>query len=167
MEPERADFPYEAESKQKVTEAISVIMNELNGGPKKKIAMAIYDRVSREHRTLQQAFWSAMLLAQIEYATDPFDLRNEAAVKLANRVKEMAKAKQLRYGLGLHLTRDSTRGILKYETHLQRLRSGVCTLPRETRLHQSMRKLWCQDCRKATTAPQSQSVMGGQAHAHH
>src|ERR1017187_6999222 len=99
MEPERADFPYEKESKEKVTEAISVIMDELNGGPKKKIAMAIYDRVSREHRTLQQAFWSAMLLAQIEYATDPFDLRNEAAVKLANRVKETARANNFDMGL--------------------------------------------------------------------
>ena len=90
---------YEQKSRDNVTQAISTILDELNGGNRKKIASAIYDRLSREHRTLQQAFWSAMLLAQIQYADNRHDLRNEDAVKLAKLVKDLAVRNNMDMGL--------------------------------------------------------------------
>lgn len=85
--------------REKIVEAVKVILDELNGGNRKQIAQSIYHAVSRDHRTLQQAFWSAILLAQIEYATEPFDKRNEQAVQLANKVKELAKENNYDVGL--------------------------------------------------------------------
>ncbi len=90
---------YTTATRAKVADAVKVILAELNGGNRKRIAASIYSAVAGDHRTLQQAFWSAVLLAQIEYASEPFDGRNEQAVKLANRVKEMAVANN--YDMGL------------------------------------------------------------------
>jgi flavin-binding protein dodecin len=82
-----------------VTEAVKTIMDELNGGSRKAVADAILDAVARTHRTLQQNFWDAMLQAQTGYAAHTFDARNEAAVKLANAVKDMAREKNWDLGL--------------------------------------------------------------------
>lgn len=79
--------------------ATNVILRALNRSNGRAIAQAIYDTVAKDHRSTQQLFWSAMLLAQIEYATDPFDGRNMEAVKLANRVKEMAIVLNYDHGL--------------------------------------------------------------------
>lgn len=89
----------EAAPKDVVEKAIKDILRELSRGNVREIAQTIYGTVYAHHRTAQQLFWSAMLLAQIEYATDPYDGRNEAAVILANRVKEAAV--KLNYDLGL------------------------------------------------------------------
>jgi len=86
-------------SKEKVVDAVLAITRELNGGSRKDISEAIFETVSREHRTLAQAFWSAMLLAQIDYAESRFDLRNEASVELAKAVKELAIEKNWDMGL--------------------------------------------------------------------
>ena len=75
---------------QKVKEAVQTILNELNGGNRKDIAATILDTVRSDHRTLQQLFWSVMLLAQIGYADSRYDLRNEASVNWAKKVKEVA-----------------------------------------------------------------------------
>ena len=85
--------------RDKVRDAVGVILDELNGGNQRHVAAAILETVEHEHRTLQQAFWSAMLLAQMNYADNSFDLRNECAVKLAKAVDETAK--RLGYDLGL------------------------------------------------------------------
>lgn len=90
----------------KVKDAVSVILAELNtmsSSSKADIAHTIFDTVARDHRTLQQAFWSAIMKAQISYA-DSYtefqpDLRNEAAVKLAKAVKATAIENNLDYGL--------------------------------------------------------------------
>jgi hypothetical protein len=74
----------------KVKDAIQVILNELNGGNRKEIAATILDTVRSEHRTLQQLFWSAILVAQIGYAESRYDGRNEVAVTWAKKVKEVA-----------------------------------------------------------------------------
>ena len=87
------------ENNQKVKEAVQTLLNCVNGGDAREIANIIWETVSRDHRTLQEGFWSAMLLAQIKYADNPSDLRNEAAVKLAQKVKEMAKENNFDYGL--------------------------------------------------------------------
>lgn len=87
------------ENDQKVKEAVQTLLCCVNGGDPRDIAKIIWDNVSRDHRTLQQGFWSAMLLAQIQYADNPSDLRNEAAVKLAQKVKELAKENNFDYGL--------------------------------------------------------------------
>ena len=75
---------------QNVVEAIKTIMNELNGGNRQNIARDIFEVIRFEHRTLQQNFWSVMLLAQIDYASMASDLRNEDSVKLAKLVKKIA-----------------------------------------------------------------------------
>ena len=87
------------ENNQKVKEAVQTLLNCVNGGDAREIANIIWETVSRDHRTLQEGFWSSMLLAQIKYADNPSDLRNEAAVKLAQKVKEMAKENNFDYGL--------------------------------------------------------------------
>src|ERR1035441_8564240 len=86
----------------RVKEAIQVLLDELNDismTSRKQVTQAIVKTVTREHRTLQQAFWSALLLAQIEYANASYDPRNEAAVELAERVKEMAEKHNFDMGL--------------------------------------------------------------------
>lgn len=83
----------------KVKEAIETISRELNRGDIKDIALTIVDTVRNDHRTLQEYFWSAMLLAQIAYADSRHDLRNEAAVKLAGLVKQLAIDNNMDMGL--------------------------------------------------------------------
>jgi hypothetical protein len=75
---------------QKVVDAVNVILDELNGGNRRDIADSIFSAVSHEHRTIQQLFWGAILRAQIAYAAQPSDQRNESAVELAKAVKEVA-----------------------------------------------------------------------------
>lgn len=99
---ERELTRYELESQTQVKDAVNMILRELNGGNRKVIADAIVDTVSHDHRTLQQAFWSAMMLAQIKYVKiheNAHDLRNEDAVRLARTVKEAAEKLNLDYGL--------------------------------------------------------------------
>ena len=83
----------------KVKEAIQTILDELNGGNQREIAIAILDTVRSEHRTLQQAFWSTMLKAQMGYADSRHDLRNEDAVRLAGLVKQLAINNNMDMGL--------------------------------------------------------------------
>jgi hypothetical protein len=78
---------------QKVVDAVKVILSELNGGNRKDIARSIHQAVSSDHRTLQQSFWSAVLLAQCAYAENSSDLRNEQAVELAKMVKKVAESR--------------------------------------------------------------------------
>lgn len=87
------------DDKLAVKAAVQDILNALNGGNQKVLAGVIYETVSREHRTLQQAFWSALLLAQITYADNDHDLRNEQAVELAKTVRDAAKSKNFDFGL--------------------------------------------------------------------
>ena len=85
-----------------VVAAIKTLMNELNvmgSSHHQQVIDSIYDTVSREHRTLQQAFWSAMLKVQIKYADNAYDLRNEYAVNLANAVKQVAVEHNFDMGL--------------------------------------------------------------------
>ena len=83
----------------KVTDAIRVICNELNGGNRRDVAQAVLETVRTEHRTIQQAFWSMMLAVQTQYADNASDLRNEQAVRLAQAVRDLAK--QNTWDLGL------------------------------------------------------------------
>ncbi len=87
------------EDKVAVKEAVQTILSTLNGGNQRQIAEVIHETVSRDHRTLQQSFWSAFLLAQIRYADNDSDLRNEQAVELAKTVRDAAKAKDFDFGL--------------------------------------------------------------------
>jgi len=84
---------YQEKVKGRVTNAISIIMDELNGGNREFIGNAILERVQREHRTIQQSFWAAMLVAQIGYSHCEFDLRNKAAVELAREIALMTFVK--------------------------------------------------------------------------
>lgn len=83
----------------KVKAAVQTILDELNGGNQREIAIAILDTVRSDHRTLQQAFWSTMLKAQMSYADSRHDLRNEDAVRLAEEVKKLAVSLNMDMGL--------------------------------------------------------------------
>ena len=87
------------EINDRVVEAVSVILDALNGGNQRQISEVVLRRLTKEHRTIQQSFWSMMLLTQIEYAGANFDLRNEMAVRLANKVKEVAVKNNFDLGL--------------------------------------------------------------------
>lgn len=92
----------DVEPNEKVVAAMKTILNEGNAmgeDRSRAVIAAIYDTVSREHRTLQQKFWSNMLRAQIAYADNQYDLRNEQSVKLANAVKKTATDLNLDMGL--------------------------------------------------------------------
>jgi hypothetical protein len=84
-----------------VQAAVKTILNAANGGNQNDLAEVIWDTVSREHRTIQQCFWSIMLKTQMKYADNQSDLRNEASVKLAGLVKETATKANMDYGLPL------------------------------------------------------------------
>lgn len=87
------------QDKLDVAEAVKTIMGALNGGNRKEIATVIHETVSRDHRTLQQNFWAVMLDVQMQYADNRSDLRNEASVKLANLVKQVAIENNMDLGL--------------------------------------------------------------------
>lgn len=89
----------ETKTNEKIVAAVQVILNELNGGSQKVACASILEAVTHDHRTLQQAFWSVLLQAQMGYAESSHDLRNEQAVELAKAVKALAREKNLDYGL--------------------------------------------------------------------
>lgn len=89
------------ENNQKVKEAVQTLLNCVNGGDHRDIGKIIWETVSLDHRTLQQGFWSAILLAQIQYANNPSDLRNYMAVDFAKKVKNLAKDNNYDYGFPL------------------------------------------------------------------
>ena len=76
---------------KRVVEAVKTILEELNGGNRQKIARDIFETIRYEHRTLQQHFWSVIVMAQCSYACSQSDLRNADSVKLAQAVKELAE----------------------------------------------------------------------------
>ena len=86
---------------QKVKDAVQVILNELNNissQGRKDVALTIVDTVRSDHRTLQQSFWNALLVAQLLYADSRYDARNEAAVGWAKEVKALATKHNLDIG---------------------------------------------------------------------
>lgn len=87
------------EDKQEVRKAVQTILDALNGGRPNELAAVIHNTVSRDHRTLQQAFWSTILLAQIAYADNMHDGRNEQAVQLAKLVRDAARQHNMDMGL--------------------------------------------------------------------
>lgn len=75
---------------EKVYNAVQTILNELNGGNRVSIAGTIYDAVTSDHRTLQQSFWSVIIMAFCAYAKNSFDLRNEESVRFAEQTRVIA-----------------------------------------------------------------------------
>lgn len=51
-----------------------------------RAAEALLDALTRQHRTDQQVFLSALKLTILKYASQPCDLRNDAAVFWAKQV---------------------------------------------------------------------------------
>jgi len=91
-------YPKKEERIDAVRKAIQAITQELNGGSRKEVAKVIVDTLRTEHRTLQASFWSAILLAQIEYGDFAHDLRNQDAVEFAQAVKKLAQTKSFDFG---------------------------------------------------------------------
>lgn len=84
-----------------VIQAIQVITSAVNRIGRTDVDKSISEALRREHRTLQQGFWNAILKAQIAYADAGYDLRNEQAVKLAGAVKALAIENNWDMGLPL------------------------------------------------------------------
>ena len=84
---------------ENVKQAVKIILDELNGGNRKEIAETIFDTVRRDHRTLQQLFWSSILLAQIQYSKVQYDARNQQSVALAVAVEALANERNWDMGL--------------------------------------------------------------------
>lgn len=90
------------EINDRVTEAVSIILDALNGTSSRDVKEVVLRRLTREHRTLQQSFWSMITLALIDYADAPNDLRNEMAVRLAEKFKEFAIKNNFDMGLPMY-----------------------------------------------------------------
>lgn len=70
--------------------AVREICNAVNGGQCVDVAKGITDELRRTHRTLQQDFWRAVLIAARTYGETPYvDLRNEAAVNACKQIGEL------------------------------------------------------------------------------
>ena len=81
---------YQPKINPAVEAAVKALLNETNamGSDRQAdVAFTICETVKGDHRTLQQAFWSVLLKAQILYANAHHDGRNEDAIKLARGVK--------------------------------------------------------------------------------
>ena len=89
------------EYNEEVVRAVQTITNAVNRIGRTNVDKSISEALRREHRTLQQGFWNAILKVQIAYADAGHDLRNEQAVKLAGAVKELARANNWDMGLPL------------------------------------------------------------------
>ena len=87
------------ERQDKITHAAIALMDAIGGRNQNEAADAILDVIENDHRSRQQTFWSVLLRVQTAYAANTFDDRNEAAVQLANKVKELAKENNWDLGL--------------------------------------------------------------------
>lgn len=73
-----------------VKRAVSDLCDAANAmGGKKDLGRAVCDALTLEHRTMQQSFWSAMLIVIKLYGEIDCDLRNEAAVLWCRKVTEL------------------------------------------------------------------------------
>lgn len=85
---------HKTESGSEVERAVQTLLsavNNISGSSRRDVAETIYFAVAMEHRTNQQAFWSAILLAMMKYADESTDARNEQSVMFAKRVRELAR----------------------------------------------------------------------------
>jgi len=78
---------------QAASQAIGTLTDYVNGWSPDQLAKVILERLQREHRTLQQSFWSAIKMAIEGYAeTEHFDLRNQGAREWAKEVKSLTES---------------------------------------------------------------------------
>lgn len=81
---------------QRLVEMILPIIEEVNGGRPEDLAKAIIEALMRSHRTLQQAFWSAIKLAIDQYGELPeigyVDIRNKSAHDWTAEVMSLGSA---------------------------------------------------------------------------
>ena len=74
---------------ENVEAAMKVIMKEVNTLGKNTVAETIAEVLMRDHRTLQQNFMREFVKALCIYSDSYTDLRNEASVDFAMKVKQM------------------------------------------------------------------------------
>ncbi len=67
--------------------AIAIIFRHINRND--DVAAAIINHLETEHRTLEQGFFRAVKGVCEKYRGFPFDLRNESAVRFAQKVSEI------------------------------------------------------------------------------
>ena len=85
---------------KKVFDALQVILGEMNNTYQRDVVNTLTQAILAEHRSIQQIFWSSMLLIQIRYAdTGEFDLRNEQSVKFAKAVRKLAIEMNMDFGM--------------------------------------------------------------------
>lgn len=72
---------------EELQSAIKIIFRSINRG--EEVSKAILEHLETEHRTLEQGFFRAMKEVCEGYRTSAFDLRNESAVRFAQKVSEI------------------------------------------------------------------------------
>lgn len=79
------------ERKNEAKDAMVKLIDTTNVmGGEKDVAAGLLEALLSSHRTLQQSFFRAFADAMEHYAETPFvDLRNEASVEFAKKVKEL------------------------------------------------------------------------------
>jgi len=88
-------YRYMLETREKAEKLMNELADLCNGGRMSDIAKGIEKGVARQHRTLQQQMFSAMLVAMRHWAAQAakgpgyYDARNEYTVKTAKRIMEL------------------------------------------------------------------------------
>ena len=91
------------ESKDKIKEAIKVIVSEINlMGNETNVEDAIKEEISCTHRTLQQGFFKSVIVPVISLFADMkekgwCDLRNEDVCNCAEKMKPILKDSYFRF----------------------------------------------------------------------
>ena len=77
------------ETNPEVEKAMNVIMKQLNIMGTSNVGTTIAEVLMEDHRTLQQNFFREIYTAMCLYSDSYSDLRNEASVDFAMKVKQM------------------------------------------------------------------------------
>ena len=70
-------------------EAVETIFRHINGGPRGAVSAAIINHLESEHRTIEQGFFAEIKKVCAAYKDFGHDLRNESAVRFAQKVSEI------------------------------------------------------------------------------
>ena len=94
---------YNRKSAENIRDAINVLFNELNAmGQEGHVEKVIVESVQMNHRTLQQNFFSHLVVPLIKdfakrYDSGNYDLRNEDSCRVAKKLEPILKDEYFRF----------------------------------------------------------------------
>lgn len=97
LDENKQPIPYpKQETEQLVQVAFELLDNALNRmGSEEIVLKTFFNELTNTHRTLQQLFWGLINELIIKYAGTNFDMRNEAAVKMCQDLKQTIEDKEI------------------------------------------------------------------------